>query len=197
MSVPTLIDLAQISKNPLDTGVMELFLMYSDMLKQIPWKTTGDLKVTSVRLASLPDVGYRALSGGYTASSGHFEQMEETMAIAGGDVWESIHFGDSCPFTIRGGQGTSLRSSAQEVCELALRSVLAAFGDFPYKAFGGQSFLILEVVFYLAPEVERDEYYRFSSDADGVGLVENQRAWHRIKPESVAEREGFEPSIEV
>lgn len=93
MAVPTLVDLAQISKNPLDTGVMELFLMYSDMLRVIPWKTVGDMRVNSVRLASLPDVGFRALNGGYTVGAiAHFEQMEETMGIVGGDVDIEIEF---------------------------------------------------------------------------------------------------------
>lgn len=79
----TLADLAQVSKDPLYAGVLEQFLMYSNVMKVLPWKTIGDLRERYSRWSSLPTVAYRAIGGTYTADNGTFEQLEENLAILG------------------------------------------------------------------------------------------------------------------
>ena len=82
----TIVDLATTSKDALQAGVAEMLLMYSDPLKWLNYETIGDLRVAMSRIAVLPTVGYRAINGTYTESTGRFEQLEEDLSIIGGDI---------------------------------------------------------------------------------------------------------------
>lgn len=88
----TLVDLAQTSEDPLLVGVVEMFLQYWNPLMVIPYETIGDLVVKSVRWSTLPTVGYRALNGSYSESTGTFEQQEESLSIIGGDIDVDVQF---------------------------------------------------------------------------------------------------------
>ena len=82
----TLVDLAQTSEDPLQAGVAEMFLTEWDPFAIIDYATIGDMADRSIRWSTLPTVGYRAINGSYTESTGTFEQQEETLSIVGGDV---------------------------------------------------------------------------------------------------------------
>ena len=82
----TIVDLASTSKDALTAGVAEMFLQYSDPLRWMNYETIGDLRVAMSRIAVLPTVGYRAINGTYTESTGRFEQLEEDLSIIGGDI---------------------------------------------------------------------------------------------------------------
>lgn len=84
----TMVDLAQTSRDPLQAGVAEMFLMYSDPMKYITYRTIGDMRVAMSRFATLPSVSspYRAINGSYGEGTGTFEQLEEDLSIIGHDI---------------------------------------------------------------------------------------------------------------
>lgn len=82
----TMVDLANTSKDPLEAGVAEMLLQYSDIMKEMNYETIGDLRVALSRVAVLPTVGYRAIGGAYTEGTARFEQLEEDLSIIGHDI---------------------------------------------------------------------------------------------------------------
>ena len=82
----TMVDLANTSKDVLQAGVAEMFLQYSDIMKEMTYETIGDLRVAISRVAVLPTVGYRAIGGAYTEGTARFEQLEEDLSVIGHDI---------------------------------------------------------------------------------------------------------------
>ena len=82
----TMVDLANTSKDPLTAGVAEMALMYSDPLKYMEYRTINDLTIAMSRIATYPTVGYRAINGSYTESTGTFEQLDEDLSVIGSDT---------------------------------------------------------------------------------------------------------------
>ena len=72
--------------DPLVKGIYMLLLRYSDVIGLLPWTTIKRLTIQATRWQDLPTVAFRAINAGYTESSGTFEQVQEGLAILGGDV---------------------------------------------------------------------------------------------------------------
>lgn len=85
----TLVDyLKQVKKgnDPLSAGFIMDLLRYSDLFKVVKFRPTKGLKVAGTRWQSLPTSAFRKLGGNYTESSGKAEDINETLALLGGEV---------------------------------------------------------------------------------------------------------------
>jgi hypothetical protein len=82
----TLNELAKVSTDPLEKAVLVDMLRQSDLLKILPVKSVGGLKVKATRWQTLPTVATRKIGAGYTASEGKTEQVEESLFVYGGDI---------------------------------------------------------------------------------------------------------------
>ncbi len=82
----TMAELSKIETDPLRKGIIDPFLMETDVGQIVPWETTGTLATLVVRYQDLPSFGYRKVNEGYSESTGHFEQRIETMCLGGLDI---------------------------------------------------------------------------------------------------------------
>ena len=80
----TLADLSQIEIEPLRKGVIDVFLMESDVMQILPWETIDALATTVVRMGSLPSVGFRKINEGYASGKGAFLSRVENISLMGG-----------------------------------------------------------------------------------------------------------------
>ena len=85
MSV-SLNDIAKVSTNPTQKGLILDLLRYSDLLSSLSFDTIEGLQITAKRYQTLPTAGFRQIGGGYTESTGRTEDVPETLALLGGDV---------------------------------------------------------------------------------------------------------------
>ena len=85
----TLIEAAKIAKGNDETyraSVIELFAMNSDLLQALPFENITGNALTFNREKTLPSTGFRGVNEGYTESTGKFDKITESLAIAGGDL---------------------------------------------------------------------------------------------------------------
>lgn len=82
----TLNDWFKQSKDPTAKGFIADLLRASDLMRVVPFKAVPGLQVSGQRWQTLPDVAFRKIGGGYTEGTGNVEEIQETMAIMGGDV---------------------------------------------------------------------------------------------------------------
>lgn len=83
----TLNEYAKLENNPLKRGFILDLLRYSEILNTIPFVDAPGLKVSGARWQTLPTVGFRKINGAYSESTGTIEEVGETLALLGGDVY--------------------------------------------------------------------------------------------------------------
>lgn len=82
----TLVDYFKQATDPLHKGFIADLLRYSDLIGIVPIVDTPGLRVSGTRWQTLPGAAFRQIGAGYTESTGTTEQVQESMAILGGDV---------------------------------------------------------------------------------------------------------------
>src|SRR5512134_3364586 len=82
----TLNEYAKLAKDPLKKGFILDLLRYSDVLNVVPFKDAPGMKVNGTRWQTLPSVSFRKIGGSYSESTGTVENIQETLAILGGDI---------------------------------------------------------------------------------------------------------------
>lgn len=82
----TLVEYFKASKDPMSKGFVGDLLRFSDLLGVVPIDDVEGLKVSGNRWQTLPTSAFRRLNGAYTASAGTLEEVEDTVAILGGEV---------------------------------------------------------------------------------------------------------------
>lgn len=83
----TLNEAAKLEQNPLKRGFILDLLRYSDVLNAVPFVDAPGLRISGTRWQTLPSVGFRKVNGGYTESTGTVEEVQETLALLGGDIY--------------------------------------------------------------------------------------------------------------
>ncbi len=83
----TLNEYAKLENNPLKKGFITDLLRYSDVLNWVPFVDANGLKVSGSRWQTLPSASYRKINGAYPESTGTIEDVQETLALLGGDVY--------------------------------------------------------------------------------------------------------------
>lgn len=83
----TLNEYAKLANDPLKKGFILDLLRYSDVLNIIPFADAPGLKVGGTRWQTLPDVAFRKIGGSYSESTGTVENIQETLAVLGGDIY--------------------------------------------------------------------------------------------------------------
>lgn len=79
-------DIAKASKEPSQKAFILDVLRYSDLMAAVPFQKVDGLKVSDTRWQTMPTAGFRKLNSGYTESTGTTEDVQETLALLGGDV---------------------------------------------------------------------------------------------------------------
>lgn len=82
----TLSHLAKLSENPLEKGVIQNLLRYSEILGTLPFTDVEQLTSVAVRWTSLPTPAFRKINAGYTPSLGDTDQVSETIYPIGGEI---------------------------------------------------------------------------------------------------------------
>jgi hypothetical protein len=82
----TLAQLAKIERQALKRGVIMNLLRYSSMMEVVPFENVDALTNIAVRWQTLPDVAFRKINQGYTASEGDYEQVWESVYPFGGEI---------------------------------------------------------------------------------------------------------------
>jgi len=82
----SLVDIAKASKEPSQKAFILDVLRYSDLMAAVPFQKVDGLKVSDTRWQTMPSAGFRKLNSGYTESTGTTEDVQETLALLGGDV---------------------------------------------------------------------------------------------------------------
>lgn len=83
----TLNEAAKLESNPLKKGFILDLLRYSDILGAVPFVDAPGLRINGTRWQTLPTVGFRKVNGAYTESTGTVEEVQETLALLGGEVF--------------------------------------------------------------------------------------------------------------
>ena len=82
----TLAQLAKIETEPLRKGVILNLLRDAKLMEWLPFENVNSLRSVAVRWTNLPDVAFRGINTGYTASEGDYEQVWESVYGFGGDI---------------------------------------------------------------------------------------------------------------
>jgi hypothetical protein len=82
----TLNEYAKLANDPLKKGFILDLLRYSDVLNLIPFADAPGMKVGGTRWQTLPSVAFRKIGGSYSESTGTVENIQETLAVLGGDI---------------------------------------------------------------------------------------------------------------
>lgn len=82
----TLADILKASASPMVKGLLMDLLRASDVLSTVILIGVDGLQITDKRWQTLPGAGFRTVNGGYVESSGTTEDVQETLALIGGDV---------------------------------------------------------------------------------------------------------------
>lgn len=82
----TLAESAKLSRNDLQRGVIETFILEGKILDRIPLLEIEGNAYQYNEEAALPGVEFRAVNAGYTESTGTFNQKTEGLVILGGDA---------------------------------------------------------------------------------------------------------------
>jgi len=67
-------------------GFIADLLRYSDLLGVMTFEDIDGLQVNGIRWNVMPSAAFRTIGAGYTEGTGTTEQVEETLAVLGGDV---------------------------------------------------------------------------------------------------------------
>lgn len=81
-----LTEAAKLSQTTLQRGVIETFIVESNVLDRIPLKEIEGNAYAYNKEATLPGVEFRPVNGSYTESTGTVNQASETLVILGGDA---------------------------------------------------------------------------------------------------------------
>jgi len=111
----TLVEAAKRYQNPVQSGIIEMFPQYSDVLQFLPFNNIQGSAMRYNREETLPGVGFRGVNEAYSESTGVLNPVVEPLVIGGGDL-------DVDAFILRT-QGVDQRSvqEAMKVKALALR----------------------------------------------------------------------------
>lgn len=72
--------------DPLKKAFIMDLLRFSPIIDILPFESVEALMVNAERWETLPGAGFRKINSGYTESSGKTEEIQETLALLGGDV---------------------------------------------------------------------------------------------------------------
>jgi len=81
-----LIDAKILSKDMLQSGIVDTIIRESSVLSVLPFQTIEGNAYTYTVEKALPTVAFRAVNEAYTSSEAQFEQRSENLVILGGDV---------------------------------------------------------------------------------------------------------------
>lgn len=82
----TLVEAAKYSKDPLQQGVIEMFIQEGKVLDQLPLKEIEGNSLKYNKEGKLPGVEFRAVNAAYAESTGTINQDFEGLVILGGDA---------------------------------------------------------------------------------------------------------------
>jgi len=82
----TLIEAAKQSADPIQSAIIEMYAMSSDILAAIPFDTIQGNALKYNREETLPGIGFRGVNEAYTESTGIINPQTEPLVIAGGDL---------------------------------------------------------------------------------------------------------------
>lgn len=116
----TLNEYAKLTNDPLKKGFILDLLRYSDILKRIPFVDVAGLKVGGTRWQTLPSVAFRKIGGSYTESTGTVENIQETLAVLGGEVYID---------RILAKAGGTIQSPLQVQMQMKAKAVAFQFND--------------------------------------------------------------------
>lgn len=109
------------SRDEFAGGIIENLLLYSDVMKEIPWVTKAALSVTSTRVKTLSTASFRKINGAYAESTGTLEQLQEAMYALGGDIDVDIRYTED---------GNAIRDPRQLQIEIKLLAIAYKFNDY-------------------------------------------------------------------
>lgn len=81
-----LIDAQVLSKDMLQSGIVDTIIRESSVLSVLPFQTIEGNAYTYTVEKALPTVAFRAVNEAYTSNEAQFEQRSENLVILGGDV---------------------------------------------------------------------------------------------------------------
>ncbi len=82
----TLVEAAKRSQNPIQSAIIEMYAMNSDILMALPFDDIEGNALRYNREETLPGVGFRGINESYTESTGVLNPQVEPLVIAGGDL---------------------------------------------------------------------------------------------------------------
>lgn len=82
----TLVEAAKLSQDPIQSAIIEMYAMNSDILAALPFQTIQGSALKYNREESLPGIGFRGVNESYTESTGILNPQIEPLVIAGGDL---------------------------------------------------------------------------------------------------------------
>ena len=82
----TLAHLAKVETDPLKKYILTNLVREVKLFELLPFQAVTSLKSVAVRWRTLPDVDFRKIGGGYTASEGDLEQVWEAVYGFGGEI---------------------------------------------------------------------------------------------------------------
>jgi len=82
----TLLEASKQSNNPIQSAIMEMYAMSSDILANLPFNTIAGNALKYNREETLPGIGFRGVNEAYTESTGILNPQVEPLVIAGGDL---------------------------------------------------------------------------------------------------------------
>lgn len=82
----TLVEAAKQSQNPIQSAIIEMYAMSSDIMATLPFIGITGNALSYNREETLPGIGFRGVNEAYTESTGILNPVTETLAIAGGDL---------------------------------------------------------------------------------------------------------------
>lgn len=81
----TMIEAAKLMKNPLQTGIIEIFAANNPVLERLPFVNIQGNAFKYNREGTLPGIAFRGINESYTESTGVINPQTETLSICGGD----------------------------------------------------------------------------------------------------------------
>ena len=77
---------AKLETEPLRKGIIMNIIRHAKAMEWMPFENVNSLSSVAVRWTNLPDVAFRKINTGYTASEGDVEQVYESVYGFGGDI---------------------------------------------------------------------------------------------------------------
>jgi len=82
----TLVEAAKQSQDPIQSAIIEMYAMNSDVLRVLPINSIAGSAMRYNREETLPGIGFRGVNEAYTESTGILNPQVEPLVIAGGDL---------------------------------------------------------------------------------------------------------------